>query len=89
MRLIDADELMEHVGRDKLDSREEIAKMIENAHTIDLKKLRSCVHAIVEQIQTDARRYNSTDFAVGIAYSDIDHLFKQFGVGNQKLEVHP
>lgn len=34
MRLIDADELMEHVWRDKLDSRAEIAKMINNAQTV-------------------------------------------------------
>ena len=34
MRLIDADELMEHVYRDKLDSRELIAKMVENAPTV-------------------------------------------------------
>lgn len=34
MRLIDADELMEHVWRDKLDSRELIAKMIDNAPTV-------------------------------------------------------
>ena len=34
MRLIDADELMEHVWRDKLDSRELIAKMIETAPTV-------------------------------------------------------
>ena len=34
MRPIDADEIMEHVWRDKLDSRELIAKMIENAPTI-------------------------------------------------------
>ena len=33
MRLIDADELMEHVYRDRLDSRERIAEMIENAPT--------------------------------------------------------
>ena len=31
MRLIDADELIEHVWRDKLDSRELIAEMIEDA----------------------------------------------------------
>ena len=31
MRLIDADELMEHAWRDKLDSRELIAEMIDNA----------------------------------------------------------
>ena len=34
MRSIDADELMEHVWRDKLDSRESIAKMVDNAPTI-------------------------------------------------------
>lgn len=34
MRLIDADELMEHVWRDKLDSRELIAKMIDDALTV-------------------------------------------------------
>ena len=33
MRLIDADELMEHAGRDRLDSRELIMQMIENAPT--------------------------------------------------------
>lgn len=33
MRLIDADELMEHIGRDKLDSRESIMKMVENTPT--------------------------------------------------------
>ena len=34
MRLIDADELMEHAMRDKLDSRELIWQMINNAPTI-------------------------------------------------------
>lgn len=34
MRLIDADDLIEHAWRDKLDSRELIVKMIENAPTI-------------------------------------------------------
>lgn len=33
MRLVDADELMGHVYRDKLDSREQIAEMIQNAPT--------------------------------------------------------
>ena len=35
MRLIDADALMEHVYRDRLDSRERIAQMIKNAPTIE------------------------------------------------------
>lgn len=34
MRLIDADELMEHIYRDKLDSRELIAEMIKNTPTV-------------------------------------------------------
>ena len=34
MRLIDADEIMEHTWRDRLDSRELIAKMIETAPTV-------------------------------------------------------
>ena len=34
MRLIDADELIEHTWRDKLDSRELIVEMIERAPTI-------------------------------------------------------
>lgn len=34
MRLINADDLMEHVWRDKLDSRELIAKMVDNAPTV-------------------------------------------------------
>lgn len=34
VRMIDADELMEHVYRDRLDSRELIAKMIQNAPTV-------------------------------------------------------
>ena len=34
MRLINADELMEHVWRDRLDSRELIVEMIEKAPTV-------------------------------------------------------
>ena len=37
MRLIDADELIEHVNRDRLDSRELIAEMVQNAPTIKPK----------------------------------------------------
>lgn len=35
MRLIDADELMEHACNDRLDSRDLIVQMIENAPTIE------------------------------------------------------
>ena len=37
MRLIDADELLEHAGRDRLDSRDLIFKMIEDAPTVQLE----------------------------------------------------
>lgn len=37
MRPIDADELMEHVWRDRLDNRELIAEMIKNAPTVELE----------------------------------------------------
>jgi sensor histidine kinase YesM len=47
MRLIDADELMEHVWRDKLDSRELIAKMIDNAPTVKEVKSESEEMAVI------------------------------------------
>lgn len=34
MRLIDADELIEHVWRDRLDSRERIANLVESMPTV-------------------------------------------------------
>ena len=41
MRLVDADELMEHIGRDKLDSREAIMEMVKTAPTVlDSKELK-------------------------------------------------
>ena len=40
MRLIDADELMEHVYRDKLDTRELIAAMVSNAPTVETYDLK-------------------------------------------------
>ena len=57
MRLIDADELMEHVWRDKLDSRELIAEMVDTAPTIDQCNEKDCllmkklVHEFWEQMK--------------------------------------
>ena len=48
MRLIDADELMEHVYRDRLDSRERIADMIRNAPTIEERKTGKWIHILTE-----------------------------------------
>lgn len=63
MRLIDADELMEHAWRDKLDSRELIAGMIENAPTVKeiptkipigiFEKVEDMENAKMEKEQTD------------------------------------
>ncbi len=47
MRLIDADALSEHVFRDRLDSRELIQKMVDDAPTIDavpVVRCRDCKH---------------------------------------------
>lgn len=46
MRMIDAEELMEHVYRDKLDSRELIANMIKNAPTIEERKVGEWIRKI-------------------------------------------
>lgn len=51
MRLIDADELMEHAARDKLDTRELIMQMIENAPTVhdnEKEALRAQLNMAVE-----------------------------------------
>lgn len=39
MRAIDADELLEHVWREHLDSRERIAELVESRPTLDTKNL--------------------------------------------------
>ena len=54
-RLIDACNLMEHAGRDRLDSRELIFQMIENAPTEDPK-------AICEEEFTKALREKKEQF---------------------------
>ena len=39
MRAIDADELLEHVWRERLDSRERIAELVERMPTLNTKNL--------------------------------------------------
>lgn len=53
MRLVDADELMEHVCRDKLDSRELIAQMINNAPTVKEVKSESEEMVAINDILKD------------------------------------
>lgn len=60
MRLIDADELMEHVYRDKLNSRELIADMVKNAPTVtsavEMEKMSEELKAHIEYL---SRQNNS------------------------------
>ena len=68
-RYIDADELMEHVWRDKLDSRELIAKMINNAPTVTeefiAKSVLNKIRAEIEQIIGE-RNLDDYDFCSGL-----------------------
>ena len=43
-RYINADELLEHAMRDRLDSRDLIAHMIDTAPSIDIVRCKECKH---------------------------------------------
>lgn len=58
MRLIDADELMEHAARERLDSRELILQMIENAPTIRPNLM------IIKEIFRDTINLNESTYKV-------------------------
>ena len=58
MRLIDGDELIEHVWRDRLDSRERIANLVESMPTI--KETEGVW--IVGKFTEDDRRYNDRSY---------------------------
>ena len=75
MRLIDADELMEHIGRDKLDSREAIMEMIKNAPTVpddtELKRkyfecirLKAQVHALAFALRCNGVSGNEVTYEI-------------------------
>lgn len=64
MRLIDGDELIEHVWRDRLDSRERIANLVESMPTIKaipaadvapVIRCKDCEHDISSQFDMEAR----------------------------------
>ena len=62
MRLIDADDLIEHAWRDKLDSRELIAQMIETAPTVKTEKTPK---EIEQQIHEFAKKMYQAGYADG------------------------
>ena len=54
MKLIDADELIEHAWREKLDSREAIVNMINNAPEIEIDK-------VIRRMECKRRNAKSND----------------------------
>ena len=58
MRLIDADELIEHVWRDRVDSRERIANLVESMPTI--KETRGAWQ--IGKFSDDDHRYNDWSY---------------------------
>lgn len=68
MRLIDADELMEHVYRDKLASRKLIAEMVKNAPTItDVDLMREELTAAIEHYRRENDRLKGEIKALAFA----------------------
>lgn len=68
MRLIDADELMEHVYRDKLDSKELIAEMVKNVPTIeDFDVMREELKAAIEHYRRENDRLKGEIKALAFA----------------------
>lgn len=55
MRLIDADKLMEHVYRDRLDSRELIANMIKKAPTVKEIPMNIPIDLIFKALEQDSK----------------------------------
>jgi len=71
MRLIDADELMQHVYRDKLDSRELIAEMVKNAPTVhsmeDYRQMCEELRAMNGQLRVEINRLKGEIKALAFA----------------------
>ena len=76
MRLIDADALMEHIYRDKLDSRELIADMINNAPTV-ASTIEPEQKTQGRQRVAQKRRYTfgNDEFSLEAAYHDCKLVF--------------
>ena len=94
MRLIDADELMEHVGRDRLDSRELIMEMINNARTIDIfdgVDLESSLkyEKTIEYLRSDIKRAKDYDQSLVFTTKDTaeDALWLLEEYGRREWEI--
>lgn len=98
MRLIDADELMEHMCRDDhLDSRELIMKMIENAKTIDISEMFGTIisasskyERTIEYLTSDIKRAKDYDeplvFTTKGTAEDALWMLQEYGRRERKIE---
>ena len=88
MRLIDADELMEHVYRDRLDSRERIDQMIKNAPTIEPEqRWISCSERLPEP-RVDVWTCSDIGQIQGYYEENVGVWYASFGQGRDYLELY-
>ncbi len=86
MRLIDADELIEHVWRDRLDSRERIANLVESMPTI--KKTISATDVITKTDMITLLEETEKDITKGVEASSTGMMIKAvFGVIKCKVNI--
>jgi len=72
MRLIDADELIEHAYRDRLDSRELIANMIKGAPTVcDIEQIR-------KEFENEAKMYKVIDRQISGIWYEALHIIDKY-----------
>lgn len=83
MRLIDADELYDHIGRDKLDTRELIMKMIDEAPTVHSFAESPKYEQAVKFLKNDIKRAKDYDEPLVFVHKhtaqDILYLLEEFG----------
>lgn len=88
MRLIDADEVIEHVWRDRLDSRELIADMINNAPTVKaiplsvIEKIKVKIKNFQRDLSCSSYRDDGARIALIWACQMIDEKVKEYADDN-------
>ena len=81
IRPIDANELLEHVYRDKLDSRELIERMVKNAPTIEIdvekrRELQCCIDYLQHENERLKGEIKALVFAIrcnGVAGNEVNY----------------
>lgn len=86
MRLIDADELIEHVWRDRVDSRERIANLVESMPTI--KETTPAVNVISRQAAIIEMMDNNIDHAQGTDGREVVQILEDIPAADVVPVVH-